>query len=371
LLEEAVLLKREVPSRSVNRMIEILEMEGKAPYGVLSRSTLQRHLQKRGYGKKQMKLYASAKNTSSRRFEKPHRCMLWQGDIKYGLKLPIGKHGVKVQTYLSTFIDDHSRYVVSSGFYANQEAFIVEDTLRKAVLNYGKTDAIYVDRGKQYVSHDLIKACARLGIRHLKCKPYKCESKGKIEKFNQFADIFLDEAKAAKVKTLDELNDLWEVWLSSYYHEKPHEALGTGVSPQMEWNRDSRNLVFLDASAVAEAFVHRETRKVDKSGCISFQNRKYEVSLGLIGASVEIAYDPAAPDTLLVYYQDREPIAVKPLQIGEFCAKSPKIPEHLLPKEPETSRFLDGLKEKHTQRQEQLRSAIFYGSYRKGANDDV
>ena len=73
LLEEAIQLKREVPSRSVNQIISILEMEGRVTPGVLSRSTLQRHLYERGYGKKQMKRYVEAKTTSSGRFVKPHR----------------------------------------------------------------------------------------------------------------------------------------------------------------------------------------------------------------------------------------------------------------------------------------------------------
>jgi hypothetical protein len=38
--------------------------------------------------------------------------MLAQCDIKYGLKLPIGEGGKKVQTYLSALLDDHSRIVL-------------------------------------------------------------------------------------------------------------------------------------------------------------------------------------------------------------------------------------------------------------------
>ena len=38
-LTEAVLLRREVPSRSIPQIIEILEMEGHVPVGVLKRTT--------------------------------------------------------------------------------------------------------------------------------------------------------------------------------------------------------------------------------------------------------------------------------------------------------------------------------------------
>ena len=41
LIGEAILLRREVPSRSIQQIIEILEMEGKVPEGLLKRTTLQ------------------------------------------------------------------------------------------------------------------------------------------------------------------------------------------------------------------------------------------------------------------------------------------------------------------------------------------
>jgi putative transposase len=371
LLNEAILLKREVPSRSVNQIILILELEGKVLPGVLKRSTLQRYLFNSGFGKKQMKKYAEARHTSAGRFAKPHRMMMLQADIKYGLKLPIGKNGQKVQTYLSTAIDDHSRFVVSSGFYDNQETAIVEDTLRKAFLSFGKPDCLYVDNGKQYVSKWLVKACAKLGIRLLHCKPYVAKSKGKVEVFNRFVDSFLTEATAAKVQTLEEMNRLWDIWLNAYYHEKPHEALAEGVSPLMEWNRDSRLLTFLDVDVVAQAFLHHESRKVDKSGCISFGSRKYEVGLSLIGASVDVTYDPMSLDTLTVAYQGSEPFSVKPLEIGEYCRKGPKLPDHMLPLEPQTSRLLDALESKYTKKKELETTAIRFGSYKKGGKCDV
>ncbi len=50
LVKEAIQLRIEVPGRSVDQIITILEIEGKAPVGVLKRSTLQRHMFKQGFG---------------------------------------------------------------------------------------------------------------------------------------------------------------------------------------------------------------------------------------------------------------------------------------------------------------------------------
>ncbi len=50
---------------------------------------------------------------------------------------------------------------------------------------------------------------------------------------------------------------------------------------------------FVDAETLAHAFLHSENRKVDKSGCISFMGKKYEVGLLFIGRKVQVVYDPA------------------------------------------------------------------------------
>ncbi len=153
ILEQAIQLRKEVPERSIAQIIYILEMEGYAAPGILKRSTLERHIYRAGYGRDQMQMYKEARSSSSKRFCKPHRMMLLQGDIKYGPKLPIGKNGAKVQTYLSSAIDDHSRFILFSRFYDNQEEAIIEDTFHQVIVRYGTFDACYFDNGSQYVAN--------------------------------------------------------------------------------------------------------------------------------------------------------------------------------------------------------------------------
>jgi len=93
--------------------------------------------------------------------------------------------------------------------------------------------------------------------------------------------------------------------------------------------------------------LHHETRIVDKAGCISFRGRKYETSLSLIGAEVEIAYDPMSTETLTVSYLGIPSFTTRPLQIGEYCAQKPAISVSMLPVEPESFRFLAALQRKH------------------------
>ena len=105
LLEQAILLRREVPSRSVSQIIQILEWEGKAQPKQLKRSTLQERLMERGYSSRTMRMYTNS-GVAARRFQKRHRNQLWQSDIKYGPFLPIGPNGTLKQVYLVMFIDD-------------------------------------------------------------------------------------------------------------------------------------------------------------------------------------------------------------------------------------------------------------------------
>jgi transposase len=79
LVEIAIELRRECPSRSVRDIITILELEGHVKPGILSRSTLQRHLHQNGFGANQVKVYTQ-NGAAARRFQKQHRSMLWQGD---------------------------------------------------------------------------------------------------------------------------------------------------------------------------------------------------------------------------------------------------------------------------------------------------
>ena len=383
LLAEAIQLKREVPSRSVTQIILILEMEERVQPGVLKRSTLQRHLYNAGFGKKQMKKYADARGSSTKRFCKAHRMQLAQADIKYCVKLPIGPNGKMVQTYLAAIIDDHSKVILGSGIYDNQEKTIVEDAYHRAILERGVFSATYCDNGKQFVSTQLIRALSTLGIRHLRAKPYACQSKGKIEVYNRFVNSFMAEVRAQKVKTLGELNHFWQLWVEEYYHNKPHAGIREyyisqnipvppeGITPLQEFNRDSRPLKYLDTKQVGEAFLHHEKREVDKGACISFFGRKYETHASLIGATVTVAYDPMNKESVTVSYPGIESFIAKPVRIGEFCDKTPEIPLSMLPEEPECSRFLKGLEKRRQETRSQQANAISFGKYRKNGEHNV
>ena len=379
---EAIQLKREVPRRSVRQIIKILESEGYAPPGVIKASTLQRYLYNAGLGVKQMKRYTEKRETTSRRFCRAHRNELWQGDIKYGPDIRLSD-GRLIKTYLSSLIDDHSRYIVQSEFYDNQRQEVVEDTFHKAILKHGKCDSCYLDNGTQYTSNQLHTALAKLGIRVLHAKIRACESKGKIEKFHQKVDQFIAEIKVAHVHSLEELNRRWKIFLEQDYQKEAHDGIreyykshgvtipSGGISPLQEWNRDTRGVVFLDTTVVSEAFLHHETRRLDNAGCFSFGDVRYEASAALANAEVEIVYDPMNTEVIKVLYQDMEPIMAHRVKIGAFCDKKSPLPVAMTDKLPETSRFLDALEKKYREDHQLMANALSFGEYGKAGGQNV
>lgn len=365
LLEQAILLRREVPSRSVSQIIQILEWEGKAQPGQLKRSTLQEKLTERGYSSRQMRMYTSA-GVAARRFQQRYRNSLWQSDIKYGPFLPIGPSGTNKQVYLVLFVDDATRFVLHGEFYETLDQSIVEDCFRKAIQQYGAPEAVYFDNGKQYRTKWMGRTCSKLGIRLLFTKPYSPESKGKVERLNGVVQGFLNEVSLEKPKTLERLNTWFQAWLSECYQIKPHSALGEKTSPEMAFRRDRKPLRFVEPELLANAFLHSEERKVDKSGCISFMAKKYEVGLLFIGRTVQVVYDPADITELTIEYEGYTPWKARELVIGDHSGKRPELPEHLQPKPAESSRLLRGAEQKQAERKGRQTLAVSYRTVRKG-----
>ena len=364
LIAEAIMLRREVPSRSVQQIIEILEMEGRVQEGLLKRTTLQDKLQERGYSTRQMKLYQQG-GLAARRFQRKERGDMWHSDLKYGLFLTI--NGAPKQTYLVSFLDDATRYVVHGEFYDSLDQTVVEDCFRKAVLKEGVPRRVYFDNGVQYKTKWMHRACAKLGIKLLFAKPYSPESTGKIERFNRTVDSFLEEVSLKQCRTLDDINRYFKVWLQECYHTRVHGSLD-GKTPEIAYKSSKSPLRFVSPEIVASAFMRVEERKVDKSGCISFSNKKYEVGVLFAGRTVTVAYDPGDIQTLTVEY-DGKAWQVQELKIGEHSGPRPKLPKAMQLAIPHTSRLLDEKERKHEAHREEVRRAIRFSGLESGGGD--
>lgn len=173
-------------------------------------------------------------------------------------------------------------------------------------------------------------------------------------------DSFLAEARLEKPLTLDHLNKLFWVWLDECYQNKPHSALGKDISPAAAYNGIQKPLRFLDAKTIADAFLHTEERKVDKAGCISFMNKKYEAGLPFIGCTVSVVYDPADISTLTLEYEGHAPWNVSQLVIGERTGTRPKLPPHMQPHPAVDSRLLQAATKQNQTRKERQTPVVSY-----------
>lgn len=354
ILQKAIDLRRELPSRSIRTIIQILEMEGTVKKGFLKRSTLQDAFQRKGFSAAKM-VYYSDKGYASHRYERKHRNDLWQGDILYGPILRI--NGSPVQTYMSSIIDDATRCVMHAEFYTNMQQAIVEDTLRKAVLKFGVPCRLLFDNGAQYRTHWMKRACTLLGTKLIFSSPRHPQSKGKEERFNRTVNSFIEEVKLNLPDSVEKLNEQFNAWLSACYSTQQHSSIGT--TPEIAYNADSMPLRFAAKDVVARAFLHCEERKVDKSGIISFSGKRYEVGIKYVGERIDIVYDSSNPDVLTAEIKGELPFQIHEVQIGEHTARKAKAkPPERIPAA--RSRLIDGAIKTATSNINRHKAAISY-----------
>ena len=157
------------------------------------------------------------------------------------------------------------------------------------------------------------------------------------------------------------------MWLTECYQNKSHSALGERISPETAFRSDKKAIRFIDPDTLSNAFLHCETRKVDKSGCISFMDQKYEVGLTFIGRQVDVIYDPLNIEELTIEFEGYSPWKAKKLVIGERSGKRPALPEHLMVQNAESSRLLKAAERKNQERQTEQKPALtFRGVWKEG-----
>lgn len=289
-LDKAVALREAVPARSVRQIIEILALDPDTPVGEgkVKRSTLARHLRRLGKSRALLEL----PKEPFRRYEKERPNLQWQSDVWHGPHLPDPEDPARMRrTYLIAFLDDHSRLVVHGEFYFAEDLLSLLDCFKKALSKRGIPVRVYCDNGVIYHSRQFQRICAELGIHHVHARPYAPEGKGKLERFwRTVEESFLAELLARPAQHLPELNALFSAWLEQGYHHWVHRE--TGETPADRFARAAADIRLPDPVHLAETFLWQETRRVDKTGCVSIQGNRYEVDARLIGREVQLRYDP-------------------------------------------------------------------------------
>jgi putative transposase len=123
---------------------------------------------------------------------------LWQTDFTY---LKITGWG---WYYLSTILDDYSRYIVAWKLCMTMKAQDVTDTLALAKsgldqVNVGHRPRLLLDNGASYISADLAKWLDDKKIEHIRGAPYHPQTQCKIERWHQTLTIGEEQSTSLRL----------------------------------------------------------------------------------------------------------------------------------------------------------------------------
>ena len=148
---------------------------------------------------------------------------LWQTDFTYFKIVGWGWY------YLSTILDDFSRYIVAWKLCATMRADDVTATLDLALVSAGLDHAAVVhrprllsDNGASYISGDLAEWLEKNNMRHIRGAPYHPQTQGKIERWHQTLKnrILLENSYLP-----GDLEQRIAAFVTYYNHDRYHESL--------------------------------------------------------------------------------------------------------------------------------------------------
>lgn len=128
--------------------------------------------------------------------------------------------------FIHVAIDDASRIALAH-VAEDESARTATALLERTVAEYGargiRVQRVMTDNGSAYRSHAFRLACQRLGVRHLRTKPYTPKTNGKAERFIQTA--LREWAYAAAYQDSQQRTQALGPWIHHYNWHRPHSAL--------------------------------------------------------------------------------------------------------------------------------------------------
>ncbi|MCK2034979.1 IS481 family transposase [Microbacterium sp. SSW1-49] len=139
--------------------------------------------------------------------------------------------------FVHTVIDDHSR-VAYAEICMDEKAVTAIGVLERATAwfaDHGVTvERVLSGNGSAYKSYAWRDACAALGIRHKRTRPYRPQTNGKIERFHRtLADGW---AYARFYGSEAERRAALPGWMHFYNHHRHHSAIGAPPISRIENN---------------------------------------------------------------------------------------------------------------------------------------
>jgi transposase InsO family protein len=299
-----IALKQEVPERTLDRIIKMVDKMKLGDGQVPSRSTLHRVLQQAGVSGRPP---PAQSDTDLDRFEASFPSELWQSDLLKGPWLPDPQRpGKRRRAVLYAFIDDHSRLLLHGRFSFKEDLPLLELVLRRCLQRWGLCRLLYYDNGAVYRAGHMKHIAAELGIHPIiYTTTYRPMGHGKIEALNRLIkSAFIAEVKASSITTLDALNEAFMAWADTDYNRSVHSE--TGQTPRERFKAGLDKVRYAEEEKLRRAFLWKEDRTPDKAGCFSLFGARYQLDTSKIGRQrIQVRFDPEALDELEIWHKDR------------------------------------------------------------------
>ncbi len=203
--------------------------------------------------------------SASDSFKHPTRWVheLWQTDFTYFRIIGWGWY------YLSTVLDDYSRYIISWRLTSSMAASDVTDTLEDALQATGLETAtvrhrprLLSDNGPCYISDELKQWLKTKDMSHTRGAPYHPMTQGKIERYHR---------SMKNVIKLENYYFPWELekaiseWVEHYNHERYHKSLDN-VTPADVYFGRRNDILDRRAQIRARTLMHRKVHNLQLAG---------------------------------------------------------------------------------------------------------
>lgn len=219
--EAVIRSRKEHPEQGTRRIRDVLaRFEG---LGV-SETTVRRILHEEGLLEEPVQAPTKPR-PEERHFERAEPNQLWQSDIFTFL---LRRHQ---RLYVTAFLDDYSRYVVSVVVAHHQRSSLVMEALARGIAEYGAPREVLTDQGRQYVAWrgrtEFEEELRRQGIQHIKSRPHHPQTLGKTERFwKTLWDEFLSRTIFAD---FEDCQRRIALFVQSYNFRRPHQGIGGAV----------------------------------------------------------------------------------------------------------------------------------------------
>ncbi|MGB3734034.1 MAG: IS481 family transposase [Ilumatobacter sp.] len=225
------------------------------------------------------------KKADYRRWERSRPMELWQMDVVGGVRLVNGW-----KASIVSGIDDHSRFIISAHVVERATARPVCEALTNAMRSHGLPQEILTDNGKVFtgrfgpgkgeVLFDRI--CRENGIKHILTRPRSPTTTGKIERWHK---TLRREFLNGKVfESIADAQAKLDGWVTEYNHDRRHQGIGDVVPWERFRLAGSEPVVPVEPTEEPST-----TRKVGRTGKISFAAVLYPVGVWLDGETVDVS----------------------------------------------------------------------------------